>query len=116
MTSNTITTKPEPTCWVCSHGTLAHNAIGSACTICDCDRFRAADPVPAREGQIAALVGRLVEDVCDDGPCPLVGLVVGQVDEDTLEVLWGDRRFEENPGPGNYEPFDALRPARDGAR
>ena len=63
---------------------------------------------PASSG----LVGRLVEDVCDDSPCPLVGLVVGQVDEDTLEVLWGDRRFEENPGRGTYEPFDALRPAR----
>jgi hypothetical protein len=46
----------------------------------------------------------------------VVGLVVGQVDEDTLEVLWGDRRFEDNPGPGRCEPIDALRPARDGAR
>jgi hypothetical protein len=64
----------------------------------------------------AGLVGRLVEDACDDSPCPVVGLVVGQVDEDTLEVLWGDRRFEDNPGPGSYEPIDALRPARDGAR
>lgn len=63
-----------------------------------------------------SLVGRLVEGACDDSPCPLVGLVVGQADEDTLEVLWGERRFEENPGTGTYEPFDALRPARDGAR
>jgi hypothetical protein len=73
-------------------------------------------PEDHETAQASALVGRLVEDAHDDSPCPAVGLVVGQVDEDTLEVLWGDRRFEENPGTGTYEPFDALRPARDGAR
>jgi hypothetical protein len=72
--------------------------------------------IASSDGAGHSLIGRLVEGACDDAPCPLVGLVVGQVDEDTLEVLWGDRRFEENPGPGTYEPFDALRPARDGAR
>jgi len=73
----------------------------------------------ARKGEPerpSSLVGRLVEDAHDDSPCPMVGLVVGQVDEDTLEVLWGERRFEEPRRQGTYEPFDALRPARDGAR
>jgi hypothetical protein len=74
------------------------------------------EPVIAWRPAGNSLIGRLVEDVCDDSPCPVVGLVIGQVDEDTLEVLWGDRRFEDNPGPGTYEPFDTLRPARGGVR
>ena len=31
-------------------------------------------------------------------------------------VVSAPPRFEDNPGPGTYEPFDALRPARGGAR
>jgi len=60
----------------------------------------------------SSLVGRLVEDAHDDSPCPVTGKVVGQVDEETVEVPWGERQFEENPGTGTYEPIDALRPAR----
>lgn len=68
-----------------------------------------------RADEGAGLVGRLVEDAYDDSPCPGVGLVVGQVGEDVLEVLWGERRFEEPRRQGTYEPFDALRPAREQA-
>lgn len=31
----------EPKCADCGHGTLAHNKIGGACTLCDCGHFRA---------------------------------------------------------------------------
>ena len=58
-----------------------------------------------------SLVGRLVVDAHDDSPCPVTGKVVGQVDEDTVEVLWGERKFAQDPGQGTYEPVDALRPA-----
>jgi hypothetical protein len=64
----------------------------------------------------ASLVGRLVEDAFDDSPCPMTGLVVSEVGEDQVEVLWGDRQYAENPGAGSVEPIDALRPAREQAR
>lgn len=35
-------TRPEPKCVTCGHGTLAHNDIGGACTLCDCGHFRPA--------------------------------------------------------------------------
>jgi hypothetical protein len=60
---------------------------------------------------IGSPVGRLVVRDYDGSPGLTVGRVVGQVDEDTLEVLWGERRFAEDPGTGSYEPFDSLRPA-----
>lgn len=66
-------------------------------------------------GRASSLVGRLVEDAHDDSPCPTVGLVTGQVDEDTLEVLWGEQRFVTDGRPSR-EPFDALRPAREASR
>ena len=89
------------------------------CTRCGWAEPQLVTPQPGRlpaRPTPSTLVDRLVEDAHDDSPCPVVGLVVGQVDEDTLEVLWGERRFEEPRRPGTYEPFDALRPARDGAR
>lgn len=45
MASTTDKTGPEPKCADCGHGTLAHNAIGGACTKCDCGHFR---PLPAQ--------------------------------------------------------------------
>jgi len=40
MTIPDQTLAVEPKCADCSHGTLAHNAIGGACTKCDCGHFR----------------------------------------------------------------------------
>jgi len=116
---------PEPYCQACGaaagifigHGDAWLHYTGEGTAASPVELFDAGhEPVIAWRPVGRGLIGRLVEDACDDSPCPTVGLVVGQVDEDTLEVLWGDRRFEDNPGPGVYEPFDALRPARDGAR
>jgi hypothetical protein len=61
------------------------------------------------------LVGSLVEDAHDDSPVPVTGKVIRQVDEETVEVLWGDLKFWPNPGHGSREPIDALRPAREQA-
>ena len=55
------------------------------------------------------LVGRLVEDANDDSRLAGVGQIVGQIDEETVEVLWDG---EDEP---MREPFDALRPARENA-
>jgi hypothetical protein len=68
-------------------------------------------PPAGGKDEPASLVDTIVVDAHDDSPCPVTGKVVGQVDEDTVEVLWGERQFEENPGQGTYEPIDALRPA-----
>ena len=68
----------------------------------------AASEVPA--AFVSGLVGRLVEDINDDSPCPRVGKVIGQIGEETLEVLWDDEAH------GVREFFDGLRPAREGAR
>jgi len=58
---------------------------------------------------------RLVRRVEDDSPCPLIGEVVGQVDEDTLEVVWGDDRFADEPRRWSWRvPFDELAPAGNG--
>lgn len=46
MIVNTIAAALEPQCASCGHGTLAHNAIGGACTQCDCGRRL---PWPSRE-------------------------------------------------------------------
>jgi len=35
-------TGPEPKCATCGHGTLSHNAVGGACTKCDCGHFKPA--------------------------------------------------------------------------
>ena len=59
-----------------------------------------------------SLVGTIVADACDDSDCPVTGKVIGQVDEETVEVLWGDLQFFPNPGPGSVEAIDALRPVR----
>lgn len=40
MTAATQAPDAEPRCADCNHGTLAHNAIGGACTECDCGHFR----------------------------------------------------------------------------
>ena len=56
MTATDQTLAAEPRCADCDHGTLAHNAIGGACTKCDCGHFRPEAtsatptiPVPASE-------------------------------------------------------------------
>lgn len=60
----------------------------------------AADPGPR-------LIGRLVEDLHDDSDCPQVGKIVGQIDEETVEVLWDGEQH------GRREFLDGLRPARE---
>lgn len=69
------------------------------------------DPDNGDDAPGTSLVGRIVTDAHDDSPCPVTGKVVGQFDEETVEVLWGERQFAEYPGPGMHEPIDALRPA-----
>lgn len=54
----------------------------------------------------AVLIGRKVEDAHDDSPCPAVGEVVGQIDDEHVKVVWGDALGAIS------EPIDALRPAR----
>lgn len=56
------------------------------------------------------LLGREVTEISDPSPRPVVGKVVGQVDERVVEVHWGPRRHDRNPGPGTYEPVERLRP------
>lgn len=63
---------------------------------------------------MAGIAGTIVIRDCDDSPCPLTGKVVGQVDEETVEVLWGERQYEENPGTGTYEAMDSLCPVNSG--
>lgn len=70
-----------------------------------------AEPAAPPEQRETGLVGTIVVDAHDDSPCPPTGKIVGQVDEETVEVLWGERQREDNPGTGTYEPIDALRPA-----
>jgi hypothetical protein len=64
------------------------------------------EPVTADPGQ-RGLVGRMVADAHDDSPCPAIGMVVTQIDEETLEVLWDG---EDRP---RREAFDELRPVDD---
>jgi hypothetical protein len=68
-------------------------------------------PEPPADAPVASMVGRIVVDAHDDSPCPVTGRVVGQFDEDTVEVLWGERQFAKYPGPGKHEPIDSLRAA-----
>lgn len=42
-------------------------------------------------------VGTIVARAHDDAPCPLTGRVTGQVDEDRLEVAWGDEQYSDEP-------------------
>lgn len=81
------------------------NLVGA---VVDCD-------IAAHHESAPSLVGRIVEDAHDDSPVPVTGKVVRQVDEETVEVLWGDLKFWPNPGHGSREPIDALRPAREQA-
>lgn len=56
-------------------------------------------------------VGKLVIQLDDDRPCPLVGLVIGQEDEDRVWVLWGDARYApaEHADQSMCEYADELR-------
>lgn len=81
----------------------------------DNDVERLPKPECVTAAQAASLVGRLVEDAHDDSPVPTVGLVVGQVDDETLDVAWGAQRSAANPLT-HHEPFDALRPAREASQ
>ena len=38
----------------------------------------------------AGLIGRRVIRNWDDSPCPISGIITGQLDEDRVEVVWGD--------------------------
>ncbi len=56
-------------------------------------------------------IGRLVIRIDDDSPCPLVGEVIGQEDEDVLIVAWGDDRLHpDGSATGTAEYFDELTP------
>lgn len=57
------------------------------------------------------IVGTIVARAWDDSPCPLTGRVIGQVDEDWLDVAWGDQQDADYPST-HREPFDELRPVR----
>jgi hypothetical protein len=58
-------------------------------------------------------IGRLVIRIEDDSPCPLVGEVIGQQDEDLLIVAWGDERFNpDGSATGTVEYLDELTPWR----
>jgi hypothetical protein len=58
-----------------------------------------------------SVVGRIVARDYDDSPVPFTGGVLGQVDEETLEVAWGSEQDAGYPR-GTYEPVDGLRPIR----
>ena len=73
MTVNTLADKPESRCAEYSHGTLAHNAIGSACTACECGRFRVAAAAPAYppamlEAALALLAEGLTPEEMESDP------------------------------------------------
>lgn len=71
-----------------------------------------------------SVVGQLVQPLSDDSACPIVGLVIGQEDEDRVLVAWGDARLGYVPSPAGVacdvdyvvEFIDELRPARAGVR
>ena len=68
--------------------------------------LRVLDVLPAE----SRLIGRLVTDLHDDSPCPPIGYIVGQIDEETVEVLWDGHAT----GPMR-EFLDALRPVPTGS-
>lgn len=54
------------------------------------------------------LIGRIVASIYDDSPVPMTGRVIGQVDEETLEVAWG--REQDSDYPATHREFlDELR-------
>jgi hypothetical protein len=55
--------------------------------------------------------GQIVARDYDDSPVPVTGRVLGQVDEEALEVAWGSEQDAGYPR-GTYEPVDGLRPIR----
>jgi hypothetical protein len=58
-----------------------------------------------------SVVGQIVARDYDDSPVPFTGRVLGQIDEETLEVAWGSEQDADYPR-GTYEPIDGLRPVR----
>lgn len=42
-------------------------------------------------------VGRIVQRITDDSPCPVTGRVTAQVDEDLVEVAWADEQYSDTP-------------------
>lgn len=75
-----------------------------------------ATPFPPQEPALAAVdasepsfVGRIVASIHDDSPCPVTGRVVGQVDEEWVDVAWGDQRDADYPATSR-EALDELRP------
>jgi hypothetical protein len=55
--------------------------------------------------------GTIVIRAYDDAPLPLTGRVTAQVDENRLEVAWGDEQFADVPRTVT-EWFDDLSPYR----
>ena len=64
-----------------------------------------------RATALTGIVGTVVIRLGDDSPCPLTGLVTGQVDEDRYEVAWGDEQHRDEPRT-RVEYFDELTSAR----
>jgi hypothetical protein len=56
-----------------------------------------------------SIIGRIVARAHDDSPVPVTGRVVSQIDDETLEVAWGDEQRSADPRTSR-EPFDDLRP------
>lgn len=66
------------------------------------------DPEPDPASPVGTIVARII----DDSPGPLTGRVVGQVDEDRVEVLWGDAQYSQHGDAWrpDAEYIDELRP------
>lgn len=91
-------TGPEPKCADCGHGTLAHNAIGGACTKCECGHFR---PAAAKVPPLGA--GSLIS-------VPAPYRIPGCTDRATVVVEWvspDDSWFTDTTG-NSYRTEDAV--------
>ena len=56
-----------------------------------------------------SIIGRIVAFITDDSPSPATGRVIGQVDEDYVDVAWGDQQDADYPS-AHREAIDELRP------
>lgn len=59
-----------------------------------------------------SVVGQIVARDYDDSPVPFTGRVLGQVDEEILEVARGGSEQDADYPRGTYEPVDGLCPIR----
>jgi hypothetical protein len=58
---------------------------------------------------MTSIVGTIVANAYDDSPCPLTGAVTGQLDDERVEVAWGDEQYSADPRVW-AEFIDELRP------